>query len=233
MTIKSQLQLRDAVPGSSSNTSQVSDSSPDSTADAHESEKPDDDSGTTLPRPRALVYDSEDSDGEGAGHGDDAGDESDFESMRSPSPFLAESDDDALSSKIVRKAREALAKADAFKDRAVDQGDSQSEATETSVVAGKSAWQTAAKGNPDIQGWLGIPGGLQPPNFTPKQASKRGHSEATAEKTSADVPAPNSKRTKTASSRLASTPKLKSSSGCKHNICLGLDKCLVPASPAV
>lgn len=233
MTIKSQLQLRDTVPGSSRNTSQVSDSSPDSTADAHESEKPDDDSGTTLPRPRALVYDSEDSDGEGAGHGDGAGDnESDFESMRSPSPFLAESDDDALSSKIVRKAREALAKADdALKDRAAVQ--SQSEATETSVFAGKSAWQTAAKGNPDIQGWLGIPGGLQPPISTPKQASKRGHSEATAEKTPAYVPAPNSKRTKTASSRLASTPKLKSSSGCKHNVCLGLDKCIVPASPAV
>lgn len=228
MTIKSQLPPVETTPASpGTNASQVLDSSPTSSAGIHESEQ-DDDSGTTIPRPRALVYDSDDSDDEGAGEGKD---ECDWMSTGSHTPFLAESDDESLSLQIARRARAALT-GDITKDPANSQTASQSGPPKTSMSADKSSTQTPVKGDGKRFDWM--PGSLQLPISTPKQqTSKRVIDEGREGKASASLPFPVPKCPKTASARLASTPKLKSSSGCKHNICLGLNKCLVASTPAV
>lgn len=224
MTIKSQLPPVETTPASpGENASQVLDSSPTSSAGIHESED-DDDSGTTIPRPRALVYDPDDSDDEGAGEG-----KGDSMSAGSHTPFLAESDDESLSLQIARRARAALT-GDITKSPADKHAASQSGPPKP-TTSDKSSTQTPVKSDGKRFDWM--PGSLQLPISTPKQASKRGIDEGREGKASASLPFPVPKRPKTASTRLASTPKLKSSSGCKHNICLGLDKCLVPSTPAV
>lgn len=228
MTIKSQSQSIETVPAiPDKNTSQVLDSSPSSSTGIHDSEH-DDDSGTTIPRPRALVYDTEDSDAEGAG----GEHESDIESMRSPSPFLAESDDDELSLQIARKARAAFAEA-TTKGSSASQPPAQNGASKSVQPTDKNAMQTPAKVDAQAFDWMPI--NQQPPVSTPNQA-QQAPKRRISEGREAIPQSPFSatyKRPKTAAARLAATPKLKSTSGCKHNICLGLDKCLVPSSPAV
>lgn len=229
MTIKTQWPSTEAVlAGSERNTSQVLDSSPSSSIGIQESEH-DDDSGTTIPRPRALVYDTDDSEAGDAGEGEGEH-ESNIHSMRSPSPFLAESDDEDLSVQIVRKGRAAFAE-HAAKGSTISQTASQSTAPKTGLAADKGAMQTPVMAK--IQHFDWAPSSLQPHVSATKQASKRAINEGREGVGSASHPAPVAKRPKNVSARLASTSKLKSTSGCKHNICLGLDKCLVTSSPTV